>query len=68
MTNIVKISGIDAVVNFDPEISLYRGEVTFPKASAGFYASTLNELVIEGERNLKILREFADEHSLSFLE
>ena len=65
MISQMEIDGICATVIFDPDISLYRGEIRFSKCGCDFYAGTLDELRIEGKTSLHVLCEFAEEKGLS---
>ena len=65
MVTRMQIGGFEAVVRFDGEIKMYRGEIAVPEGGADFYAVTLEELRKEGETSLKVLLEFADEKGVT---
>ncbi|NUU66493.1 type II toxin-antitoxin system HicB family antitoxin [Enterobacteriaceae bacterium BIT-l23] len=58
MINILKIDGHQAIITFDPEIEMFRGEFTGLNGGADFYARSVDELKKEGEESLRI---FLDE-------
>lgn len=51
--NNMNINGYDAVISYDPEINMFRGEFVGINGGADFYASTVNDLRKEGEISLK---------------
>jgi predicted HicB family RNase H-like nuclease len=57
MKNTIEINGHKAVVAFDPEINLLRGEFTGLNGGADFYAATVDELHKEGKISLKVFLE-----------
>lgn len=56
--NMMMINGYRAVIQFDPEIEMFRGEFTGLNGSADFYADNVSTLRKEGEISLKV---FLDE-------
>jgi predicted HicB family RNase H-like nuclease len=54
MKNTIEISGHKAVVAFDPEINLFRGEFIGLNGGADFYAATVDELHKEGKISLRV--------------
>ena len=44
MKNIMKIDGYDAVINYGPEIDLFRGEFINLNGGADFYAADVQGL------------------------
>ena len=54
MKNILNIDGYQAVINYDPEIELFRGEFINLNGGADFYADSLEGLRKEGEISLKV--------------
>ena len=60
----MKFGDVEATINFDEDISMFRGEFTGPKGGADFYAANLELLRKEGEISLKILLDFADEKDI----
>jgi predicted HicB family RNase H-like nuclease len=58
MNNIMIINGYRAVIQFDPDIEMFRGEFTGLNGGADFYADSVAALRKEGEISLKV---FLDE-------
>ncbi|WP_027135906.1 type II toxin-antitoxin system HicB family antitoxin [Geminicoccus roseus] len=58
MKNLIDIDGHKAVVSFDPEISMFRGEFLGLNGGADFYADTVAGLMEEGRVSLQL---FLDE-------
>ncbi|PVZ86256.1 toxin-antitoxin system HicB family antitoxin [Serratia sp. S1B] len=58
MNNTLKIDGHIAVISFDPEIEMFRGEFIGLNGGADFYAYSVEELKKEGATSLAI---FLDE-------
>ena len=54
MKNIMKIDGYDAVINYDPEIEMFRGEFINLNGGADFYASDIQGLHKEGQASLNM--------------
>lgn len=54
MMNTIKIKGITAVVQYDPEIDMFRGEFIGLHGGADFYARDIETLKKEGEKSLDI--------------
>jgi predicted HicB family RNase H-like nuclease len=57
MRNTIDIDGHKAVVAFDPEINLFRGEFIGLNGGADFYAATVDELYKEGKISLNVFLE-----------
>ncbi|WP_151993696.1 type II toxin-antitoxin system HicB family antitoxin [Buttiauxella massiliensis] len=53
MNNIIKIDGHTAIVSFDPDIEMFRGEFVGLNCGADFYAYSVQELKTEGAESLK---------------
>ncbi|EHC5874443.1 type II toxin-antitoxin system HicB family antitoxin [Salmonella enterica subsp. enterica serovar Eastbourne] len=58
MINILNIDDQKAVITFDPEIEMFRGEFIGLNGGADFYAYSVEELKKEGAESLRI---FLDE-------
>ncbi len=54
MNNVMTINGYQAVIAFDPEISLFRGEFLGLNGGADFYAADVDGLLREGEASLRV--------------
>ena len=59
--NTMDINGYHAVISFDPEINMFRGEFIGINGGADFYASSDEELRKEGEISLKAFLEMCAE-------
>lgn len=51
--NTMTINGYEAVIAYDPEINMFRGEFIGINGGADFYATTVDDLRKEGEASLK---------------
>ncbi|MEA9389546.1 type II toxin-antitoxin system HicB family antitoxin [Acerihabitans sp. TG2] len=58
MNNVLKIDGHTAVIIFDPDIEMFRGEFIGLNGGADFYAYSVEELKKEGSISLSV---FLDE-------
>ncbi len=54
MNNVMTIQGVDAVIQFDPKIGMFRGEFTGLNGGADFYATTVDGLQHEGAISLRV--------------
>lgn len=54
MKNVMTIDGYRAVISYDPEIELFRGEFVGLNGGADFYARDLKGLKREGAISLKV--------------
>jgi len=62
MNNVMTIDGQQAVITFDPEINLFRGEfIGLARGGADFYASDVNGLLREGKISLAAYVEMCRE-------
>lgn len=64
MNNVMQISGYQAVIVFDPEISLFRGEFLSLNGGADFYAADVEGLCREGETSLRVFLEACQQHGV----
>lgn len=65
MNNVMKIDGHQAVIAFDPEIELFRGEFICLNGGADFYASDVAGLQREGAISLAVFLKTCAEKALS---
>ena len=65
MNNVMRIDGEDAVIVFDPEIEMFRGEFVGLNGGADFYASDVAGLHIEGEKSLHAFLEVCREEGIA---
>ncbi len=61
MKNVMQINGYDAVINYDPEIELFRGEFINLNGGADFYASDIEGLHKEGSASLEMFLRMCKE-------
>lgn len=59
--NIMEINDYRALIQYDPEIELFRGEFMGLNGSADFYASDIEGLKKEGEISLKVFLQMCVE-------
>ncbi len=61
MNNVVEINGEKAVIAFDPEIQMLRGEFVGLNGGADFYAVNVYDLIEEGRTSLTVYLEMCRE-------
>ena len=61
MINVLEIDGFHAVISFDPEINLFRGEFIDLNGGADFYAADVEALRREGRTSLKVFLDMCQE-------
>ena len=61
MRNTMEIEGYRAVIQFDPDIDMFRGEFVGLNGSADFYARDIAGLGREGAASLKVFLEMCEE-------
>lgn len=64
MINIMNINGYRAVIKYDPEIEIFRGEFSGLNGGADFYASDINGLRREGAISLRIFLEACNDRNI----
>ena len=64
MNNVLMIDGYQAVIAFDPEISMFRGEFVGLNGGADFYAADVEGLRREGETSLRVFLEACKERGI----
>lgn len=62
--NTMVINGYQAVIAFDPEIQMFRGEFVSLNGGADFYASDVEGLKREGEVSLRIFLEACERRGI----
>ena len=60
-TNIMEIDGYHAVIQFDPDIDMFRGEFLDLNGGADFYAQDVSGLRKEGTASLHVFLEMCTE-------
>ncbi len=61
MMNIMEINGYRAIIQYDPDIEMFRGEFLGLNGGADFYAQDIERLRIEGELSLKVFLDMCEE-------
>ena len=64
MINLMTIQGYKAVVAYDPDIDMFRGEFVELRGGADFYATDVAGLRREGEISLKVFLEMCGEKDI----
>lgn len=65
MMNVIEISGVKAVIAFDPDINMFRGEFVGLNGGADFYSTDIDGLRREGETSLKVFLDMCAEEGVS---
>ena len=65
MKNVIDIDGYKAVVSYDPEIGMIRGEFLGLSGGADFYAQSVDGLVDEGRTSLKVFLDMCSEKNIA---
>lgn len=64
MNNVMIINGYRAVIQYDPEIEMFRGEFTGLNGGADFYADSVAALRNEGAISLEVFLEECKKRSI----
>lgn len=64
MNNVIEINGEKAVITFDPELQMLRGEFVGLSGGADFYAESVHELMEEGRKSLDVYLEMCREKGI----
>jgi len=64
MNNQMTINGHIAVIGFDPDVGLFRGEFVGLNGGADFYADSVEGLHKEGEASLKVFLQVCQEQGV----
>ncbi|WP_238787333.1 type II toxin-antitoxin system HicB family antitoxin [Thiospirillum jenense] len=62
--NTLIINGYRAVITFDPELNMFRGEFIGLNGGADFYATDVTGLKREGEISLRVFQEACEHYHL----
>jgi predicted HicB family RNase H-like nuclease len=62
--NTMDINSYQAVISFDPEINMFRGEFVGLNGGSDFYAASVDDLRKEGELSLKVFLEMCAEEGV----
>lgn len=63
--NIIQIGGHQAVLSYDPDTNLLRGEFLGLNGGADFYGQSVDELMSEGQRSLDVFLEVCRERGIN---
>ena len=61
MMNTMEIDGYKAIIQYDPEIDMFRGEFVGLNGGADFYAKNIKSLKKEGRTSLRVFIEMCEE-------
>ena len=61
MINTMEINGYRAIIQYDPDIDMFRGEFMGLNGGADFYATDIQGLRKEGETSLKVFLDMCAE-------
>ena len=61
MKNMMEISGYQALIQFDPDIDMFRDEFVGLNGGADFYVRDIAGLKAEGEASLKVFLDMCRE-------
>lgn len=64
MINTMTIDGYDAVIQYDPDIKMFRGEFVGLNGGADFYAKSVDGLAKEGRASLKVFLTMCEEKGI----
>lgn len=64
MINTMKINGYRAVITYDPDIEMFRGEFHGLNGGADFYAQNIESLKKEGAISLKVFLDACRKHNI----
>lgn len=62
--NVMEINGYKAVIAYDPDINLFRGEFIELNGGADFYAADVESLRQEGETSLRVFLDMCREKGI----
>jgi predicted HicB family RNase H-like nuclease len=64
MNNVMTINGFQAVISYEPEVELFRGEFVNLNGGADFYANNVRDLKKEGAESLKTFLDICEEKGI----
>ena len=64
MQNIMMINDHKAIIQYDPELDLFRGEFVGLNGGADFYADSITALQNEGEQSLQTFLDVCQENGI----
>ncbi|MBS9783368.1 MAG: type II toxin-antitoxin system HicB family antitoxin [Pasteurella sp.] len=63
--NIMKFGKYKAIINYDPDIEMFRGEFIGLNGGADFYADNIHDLKKEGDTSLKVFLDMCKEEGIT---
>ncbi len=63
--NLMQINGVNAVITYDPEIEMFRGEFVELNGGADFYAKDIESLKEEGALSLEVFLDACKARNIS---
>ena len=63
-SNTLDIGGFKAIINYDPDIDMFRGEFIGLNGGADFYASDIKGLRKEGATSLEVFLQTCDQRGI----
>ena len=63
--NLMNIDGYQALIEYDPDIDMFRGEILGLNGGADFYGKSLDELRDEFKKSLAVFLEVCQEKGIS---
>ena len=66
MRNTMVVDGYKAVIEYDPEIEMFRGEFVGLNGGADFYAADIEGLKREGATSLRVFLEMCAEDGVDY--
>lgn len=64
MNNIIQFGDYKAVISYDADIEMFRGEFIGLRGGADFYADNISDLHKEGKASLKVFLEMCAEEGI----
>jgi predicted HicB family RNase H-like nuclease len=64
MMNMMEIQGYQAIIQYDPDIDMFRGEFVGLNGGADFYAKDIDSLRQEGEVSLRVFLAMCREEGI----
>ena len=65
MKNMMEIDGHKAVITYDPDIGMFRGEFVGLSGGADFYSTDVEGLIREGRTSLKVYLQACEERGIT---
>lgn len=62
--NVMRVGGHRAVVSYDPELEMFRGEFVGLNGGADFYAADVQTLKKEAEQSLRVFLQVCKEQGI----